>query len=209
MWSYTDMATTATGSMQAYNTHIYTNNSSCYLQLTLYFVCFFFSCTLPFRCTVRRRLLAVYVCQELAQVKTPDNVKMIPTSPSELAWLLAGVVYPPNAADAPNIYIDDFRQAVEQKLTATSEPIVSNRLVATRFIQRLLEKVRLTGRACVAQVGKKSWFTMSVRRIMPRMTCGHDLVTMMSNALCTGCPSPMRVEVRQGWGMMRSFEVTG
>lgn len=82
--------------------------------------------------------------QELAQVKTPDNVKMIPTSPRELAWLLAGVVYPPNADDNPELYIEDMEVAMQAQLTATQERYVSGRLLATRFIQKLLTKVCLS-----------------------------------------------------------------
>lgn len=74
-------------------------------------------------------------------MKTPDNVKMIPTSPRNLAWLLAGVVYPANADNSPDLFIEDLDVALQTKLTATQDRYVSARLLATRFIQKLLTKV--------------------------------------------------------------------
>lgn len=68
---------------------------------------------------------------------------MISTSPQELAWLLAGVVYPANADDSPEIFIEDLDVAIQAKLTAAQDRFVNARLLATRFIQKLLSKVKL------------------------------------------------------------------
>lgn len=78
----------------------------------------------------------------MAQVKTPPNVKMISMSPAELAWMLAGVVYPANADQYPEKYVSDFRQAVSGQLTELQSKPWSARKMAARFIQTLLSKVR-------------------------------------------------------------------
>lgn len=80
--------------------------------------------------------------QELAQVQTPPNVKMIDTSPPHLAWLLAGVVYPADADDHPDLYVSDFVEAASSKLTARQMRPRTARLMAAKFIQKLLSKVR-------------------------------------------------------------------
>lgn len=80
--------------------------------------------------------------QELAQVKTPPNVKMIDTSPAHLAWLLAGVVYPPNADEHPDLYVNDFILASSETLTPRQMKPRNARLKAAKFIQKLLSKVR-------------------------------------------------------------------
>ncbi|CAM9647952.1 unnamed protein product, partial [Laminaria digitata] len=78
--------------------------------------------------------------QELAQVKTPPNVRMINTSPAELAWLLAGVVYPEHADEEPDRYVSDFHVTAGGKVTKRQEKAWTARLMAAKFIQKLLSK---------------------------------------------------------------------
>lgn len=79
--------------------------------------------------------------QDLAQVQTPSNVRMISTSPSELAWMLAGVVYPAHADEHPDMYVSDFETAVNGQLTEAQRPARNARGMAAKFIQKLLAKV--------------------------------------------------------------------
>ena len=76
------------------------------------------------------------VSQDLAQVKTPPNVRMISTSPSELAWMLAGVVYPSDADENPDVYVSDFQTAVRGRTLLTELQIKARnaRAMAARFI---------------------------------------------------------------------------
>lgn len=87
-------------------------------------------------------LVFCFVSQDLAQVNTPPNVKMISTSPAELAWMLAGVVYPANADEHPETYVSDFREALSGRVTALQATARNSRVKAARFIQTLLSKVR-------------------------------------------------------------------
>ncbi len=77
-------------------------------------------------------------------MKTPRNVRMISTSPSELAWLLSGVVYPADADEHPDVYVSDFKTAVKGRayLAESQKQARNGRAMAARFIQTLLEKVR-------------------------------------------------------------------
>lgn len=79
----------------------------------------------------------------MAQTKTPDNVIMIPTAPRQLAWMLAGVVYPAMADDFPEIFIEDYDKALEAELTPIQEGYVKARLQAAEFIERLILTVLL------------------------------------------------------------------
>lgn len=106
------------------------------LRLAVALVCISRSC---FCCVIA--FIGLVLHQEFAQVKTPYNVKMIPTSPRELAWLLAGVVYPADADDSPEIFVEDLNEAMTMDLTAAQDRYVNARLLATRFIQKLLSKV--------------------------------------------------------------------
>lgn len=82
------------------------------------------------------------VTQDLAQVKTPDNVHMTSVSPAKLAWMLAGVVYPAHADERPDVYVSDFEAAVSgTQLTETQRSPRDARVTAARFIQKLLSKV--------------------------------------------------------------------
>lgn len=74
-------------------------------------------------------------------MKTPPNVRMIATSQAELAWLLAGVVYPADADGQPHVYVNDFKEASAGKLTERQMKPRNVRAVAARFIQKLLSKV--------------------------------------------------------------------
>lgn len=82
------------------------------------------------------------ITQDLAQVETPDNVHMISTSPTKLAWMLAGVVYPAHADELPDVYVSDFRTAVSGHLMQAQQSPRNARATAARFIQKLLSKVR-------------------------------------------------------------------
>ncbi|CAN0276732.1 unnamed protein product [Pylaiella littoralis] len=84
----------------------------------------------------------IIFCEEdLAQVKTPDNVRMISTSPAKLAWMLAGVVYPANADDLPDVFVSDFQRALSQThLKETQKTSRNARTIAAKFIQKLLSK---------------------------------------------------------------------
>lgn len=75
-------------------------------------------------------------------MKTPPNVRMINTSPAELAWLLAGVVYPQHADEEPDRYVSDFRLAQGgERITTKQTKAWTARLMAAKFIQKLLSKV--------------------------------------------------------------------
>ena len=63
-------------------------------------------------------------------------------SPSELAWMLAGVVYPATADEHPETYVSDFRQAMREPLTELQLKPRNARAMAARFIQTLLSKVQ-------------------------------------------------------------------
>lgn len=80
--------------------------------------------------------------QELAQVKTPRNVHMKTTSPSQLAWLLAGIVYPEDADEQPDVYVSDYTEAVTGNLNPQQQKTRKSRALAAKFIQKLLAKVR-------------------------------------------------------------------
>lgn len=81
--------------------------------------------------------------QDLAQVNTPSNVKMVSMSPPELAWNLAGVVYPADADEYPEKYVSGFREALSGHLTELQMKPRNARAMAARFIQTLLAKVWL------------------------------------------------------------------
>ena len=74
-------------------------------------------------------------------MKTPANVRMINTSPAELAWLLAGVVYPEHADEEPDRYVSDFHLATGEKVSKKQTKAWTARLMAAKFIQKLLSKV--------------------------------------------------------------------
>lgn len=74
-------------------------------------------------------------------MKTPPNVRMISTSPAELAWMLAGVVYPADADERPDVYVSDFHTALMGDLTDLQMHARNVRGTAARFIQKLLSKV--------------------------------------------------------------------
>ncbi|CAM9225368.1 unnamed protein product, partial [Hapterophycus canaliculatus] len=83
----------------------------------------------------------IIFCEEdLAQVRTPSNVRMISTSPAKLAWMLAGVVYPADADDYPDLYVSDYDTAVSGQLTDSQKPPRNARGMAAKFIQKLLSK---------------------------------------------------------------------
>lgn len=84
----------------------------------------------------------LFISQDLAQVRTPPNVKMISMAPAELAWMLAGVVYPADADEYPEQYVSDFRLALNGRLTELQTNPRNARAMAARFIQTLLSKVR-------------------------------------------------------------------
>lgn len=77
-------------------------------------------------------------------MKTPPNVRMISTSPAELAWMLSGVIYPADADEHPDVYVSDFQTAVKGRAQLTESQIKPRnaRAMAARFIQTLLSKVR-------------------------------------------------------------------
>lgn len=79
--------------------------------------------------------------QDLAHVNTPPNVRMISTSQAELAWLLAGIVYPANADESLEVYPSDFSKAATHFSDMVGEP-VDARSIAAKFIDVLLSKVR-------------------------------------------------------------------
>lgn len=66
---------------------------------------------------------------------------MINTSPAELAWLLAGVVYPEHADEEPDRYVSDFHVAAGGKVSKRQTKAWTARLMAAKFIQKLLSKV--------------------------------------------------------------------
>lgn len=68
---------------------------------------------------------------------------MIPTTPTELAWMMAGVVYPAHADEAPDVFLDDFAQASAANITGTQEIYVGARLRATSFIEKIFAKVEV------------------------------------------------------------------
>ncbi|CAM9865198.1 unnamed protein product [Ectocarpus sp. 12 AP-2014] len=82
----------------------------------------------------------IFCEEDLAQVKTPPNVRMISTSPAELAWMLAGVVYPADADERPDVYVSDFHTALMGDLTDLQMHARNVRGTAARFIQKLLAK---------------------------------------------------------------------
>ncbi|CAM9986485.1 unnamed protein product, partial [Scytosiphon promiscuus] len=83
----------------------------------------------------------IIFCEEdLAQVRTPSNVRMISTSPAKLAWMLAGVVYPADADEYPELYVSDYETAVSGHLTDSQKPPRNARGMAAKFIQKLLSK---------------------------------------------------------------------
>lgn len=82
-------------------------------------------------------------------MRTPSNVRMISTSPAKLAWMLAGVVYPADADDYPDLYVSDYDTAVSGQLTDSQKPPRNARGMAAKFIQKLLSKVRCTLEVCL------------------------------------------------------------
>ncbi|CAN0257147.1 unnamed protein product, partial [Discosporangium mesarthrocarpum] len=46
----------------------------------------------------------IFCAEDLANISTPPNVVMVPMSPTELAWQLSGIVYPPDADQKPEMY---------------------------------------------------------------------------------------------------------
>lgn len=110
----------------------------------------------------------LFVSQDLAQVKTPPNVKMISTSPSELAWMLAGVVYPADADEYPEKYVSDFRQALTGHLTELQTKPRNARAMAARFIQTLLSKVRSRLEIFAA---RWAWFVGGGSKLVKRRWC--------------------------------------
>lgn len=75
-------------------------------------------------------------------MKTPDNVRMVSTSPSKLAWLLAGIVYPANADENPDVYMSEFAESYDPWGKERRSKPRSGRIMAANFIEKLLSKVR-------------------------------------------------------------------
>lgn len=72
---------------------------------------------------------------------------MVPTSAGELAWHLAGIVYPEDADDFPEKFINDYHEAVGILQSALDTSLrrlpeaLQDRMKAAMFIRKLLEKV--------------------------------------------------------------------
>lgn len=68
---------------------------------------------------------------------------MVPTALKHLSWMMASVVYPADADDYPEIFLDDYDEALEAELTETQERYVGARLRSAKFIEKLFAQVIL------------------------------------------------------------------
>lgn len=103
-------------------------------------------------------------------MNTPPNVIMKSTSPSELAWLLAGVVYPADADEWPEIFIFDSKKASQQDLTPDQLRWVNARVIAAKFIQKLLSKVCEQSRRIRMQRGYDCGYELDIIGRRPPLT---------------------------------------
>ncbi|CAM9662889.1 unnamed protein product, partial [Choristocarpus tenellus] len=80
----------------------------------------------------------VFCTEELADISTPPNVRMVPMSLKNMAWKLAGIVYPADADERPQEFpADFFNSSVEDTFGITPKV---DRSLSGLFIEKLLKK---------------------------------------------------------------------